>query len=436
MRTTCTRGLAGLVALTVMLVVARSSAQQLGRIQDSLPDTPQMLGTAEQRVRVTPIVKGLTHPWALAFLPNGDMLITERLGQLRIVRNGVLDPEPVAGIPPVLDGVWFQGLWDVALHPRFAENRLVYFTYAKANPGEDIAPELRHTPRGPSARAVLARGRFDGQALTNVEELFVSNWSSSSATQARLAFAPDGKLFMTIGVASRLLAEGGSNRVGTSEDAQNPASHAGKVLRFHDDGTVPMDNPFVGQPEYKPEIYALGLRTPMGLIIHQQTGELWEAEHGPQGGDEINIIKPGRNYGWPVISLGRAYNGDPTGGSGPTLAEPWAPGMEQPFIFWEPVATPGGLVIYTGDKLPAWKGNLLTGGLKTGQLNRVVFNGRGLPVRREALLGALQQRIREVRQGPDGLLYMLTEGPVALGASGRRADKLGALLRIEPVPQP
>ena len=297
-------------------------------------------------------------------------------------------------------------------------------------------PNYAIRPGGPSARAVLARGRFDGQALTNVEELFVSNWSSSSATQARLAFAPDGKLFMTIGVASRLLAEGGSNRVGTSEDAQNPASHAGKVLRFHDDGTVPMDNPFVGQPEYKPEIYALGLRTPMGLIIHPQTGELWEAEHGPQGGDEINIIKPGRNYGWPVISLGRAYNGDPTGGSGPTLAEPWAPGMEQPFIFWEPVATPGGLVIYTGDKLPAWKGNLLTGGLKTGQLNRVVFNGRGLPVRREALLGALQQRIREVRQGPDGLLYMLTEGPVALGASGRRADKLGALLRIEPVPQP
>jgi glucose/arabinose dehydrogenase len=359
------------------------------------------------------------------------MLVTEKVGRLRIVRNGTLDPDPIKGIPEVLDGMVLQGLWDVALHPRFAENNLIYFTFAKPNPGENISPAMRHSPEGPSARAVLARGRFDGKhALTNVQELFVSNWSSSSSTMSRIVFAPDGKIFMTIGVASRLKSQGGTARVGTSDDAQNPASHAGKALRLNDDGTVPSDNPFVGKAGYAPEVYAMGFRTPMGLIIHPQTGELWEVEHGPQGGDEVNIIKAGKNYGWPMISLGRSYSGDLTGGgTGPVLAEPCAPGMEQPFLFWVPVATPAGLVIYTGDKFPAWKGNLFTGGLRTAVLNRVVFNGRGLPVQRETLLAELKQRIREVRQGPDGLLYLLTEGPVEMGTNWLGDDKVGALLR-------
>jgi glucose/arabinose dehydrogenase len=276
--------------------------------------------------------------------------------------------------------------------------------------------------------SVLARGRFDGgHALTDVQDLFVSNTWISGATAARIVFAPDGKLFMSIGAPSRDHEHGGPNRVGTAESAQDPASHAGKVLRLNDDGTVPSDNPFVGRPGYKPEIYALGFRNPLGLIIHPRTGELWDAEHGPQGGDEVNIIKAGRNYGWPVISLGRAYGGDLTeGGSGPELAEPCAPGMEQPFLFWVPIIAPGGMVLYTGDKFPAWKGNLFVGGLRSTALHRVVMNTRGLPTRREALMTELKQRIREVRQGPDGLLYLLSE-QVGTGPEG-------AVLKIEPLP--
>jgi glucose/arabinose dehydrogenase len=418
------------VTLTLVLVVAASSAQQDRSREGSGPaplsGTPQILGTAEQRFRVVPL-KGFVNPWALAFLPNGDMLITERPGRLRIVHNFVLDPEPIRGIPAVLSSP-FQGLWDVALHPRFAENRLIYFTYSRANPNETVPREAYGTLQGPSGVSVLARGRFDGgHALTDVQDLFVSNTWISGATAARIVFAPDGKLFMSIGAPSRDHEHGGPNRVGTAESAQDPASHAGKVLRLNDDGTVPSDNPFVGRPGYKPEIYALGFRNPLGLIIHPRTGELWDAEHGPQGGDEVNIIKAGRNYGWPVISLGRAYGGDLTeGGSGPELAEPCAPGMEQPFLFWVPIIAPGGMVLYTGDKFPAWKGNLFVGGLRSTALHRVVMNTRGLPTRREALMTELKQRIREVRQGPDGLLYLLSE-QVGTGPEG-------AVLKIEPLP--
>jgi aldose sugar dehydrogenase len=419
---------AAFVSLTLILIVAVSSAQQrapqdergrataYGVGPDTLPSEPQILRTAEQRVRVVPL-KGLVRPWALAFLPNGDILLTERPGRLRIVHNFVLDPRPISGIPAVLQHT-HQGLWDVAVHPRFAENRWIYFTYAKPNPNENVSPNQR-----PSGTSVLARGRFDGgHALTDVEDIFVSNTWISGATAARIAFAPDGKIFMSIGSPSRDTQHGGPNRVGTAESAQDQGSHAGKVLRLNDDGTVPADNPFMGNAAYKPEIYALGFRNPLGLIIHPQTGELWDAEHGPQGGDEVNIIRAGRNYGWPVISFGRAYGGNLTqAGSGPELAEPCAPGMEQPFLFWFPNITPGGMALYTGDKFPAWKGNLLIGGLDSTQLHRVYLNQRGLPTYRKSLLTELKQRIREVRQGPDGLLYLTTD------------QDAGALLRIEPL---
>jgi glucose/arabinose dehydrogenase len=407
--------------ITLIFVVAAGSAQQRSRERAVAPLAgPQTLGTAEQRFRVVPL-NGLTYPWALAFLPNGDMLVTERPGRLRLVRNFELDPQPIAGIPPVLDTP-FQGLWDVALHPRFAENRLVYFTYARARPGETVAPESLGTLQGPSGAAVLARGRFDGgHTLTNVQDLFVSNTWISGATAARIAFAPDGKIFMSIGSPSRDQQHGGPNRVGTAESAQDPGSHAGKVLRLNDDGTAPTDNPFLGRAGYRPEIYAMGVRNPLGLIVHPRTGALMDAEHGPQGGDELNFIAAGKNYGWPVISLGRAYGGNLTqGGSGPELAEPCAPGMEQPFLFWAPNIMPGGLAVYTGDKLPAWRDNIFIGGLQSTQLHRVVLNNRGMPTRRESLLTELKQRIRDVRQGPDGLLYALTD------------HATGAVLRIEP----
>ena len=418
------------VTLIVILIVGVSSAQQQelrqgisgrGEGSDTLADTPQILGTGEQRFRVVPI-KGLFRPAAIAFLANGDILVAERNGALRIVHNGALDPQPISGMPAVLQAINRRlGLMDVALHPRFAENRLIYFTYLKANPNE---------PKGlsdPSGTWVLARGVFDGgHALADVKDIFVSNAWASGFAAARLAFAPDGKVFMSIGDALRDKEHGGTQRVGTAEQAQDPSSHAGKVLRLNDDGTVPSDNPFVGKPGYQPEIYALGFRNPFGLMIHPQTGELWDAEHGPQGGDEVNIIRAGRNYGWPVISMGRSYDGSPTqgtGATGPERAEPCAAGMEQPFLYWFPNIMPGGMTMYTGDKFPAWKGNLFIGGMASAQLHRVVFNRFGREIRRESLMTELKQRIRDVKQGPDGLLYATTD------------HEAGALLRIEPVAQ-
>ena len=415
-----------LVTLTLFLFIAISNAQQgrRGVGPDTLPDESQILGIGNQRFRVVPI-KGFFRPSALDFLPNGDILVAERNGSLRIVRDGVLDPQPIGGMPEVHGGYGGRfGLWDVAVHPRFAENRLVYFTYLKPNPDEDVSPDAG-AGQELSGTSVLGRGRFDGgHTLTDVEDIFVSDAWVTGFSVARLIFAPDGKIFMSIGMPLRDREHGGSNRVGTAEQSQDPGSHAGKILRLNDDGTAPSDNPFAGRPGYRPEIYALGFRDPLGLIIHPETGELWEVEHGPQGGDEVNIVRAGRNYGWPVVSYGRAYTGETTqgtGGSGPELAAPCAPGMEQPFLFWSPVVSPGGMALYTGDKFPAWKGSLFIGGMSTTQLHRVVLNERGLPIRRLALITELNQRIRDVKQGPDGLLYLTTD------------HEAGALLRIEPV---
>lgn len=414
------------VILTLFLFIAISDAQQgrRGVGPDTLPDEPQVLGFGDQRFRVTPI-KGFFRPSAVDFLPNGDILVAERNGTLRVIRGGVADPQPIVGMPAVHTGYGGRfGLWDVAVHPRFEENQLVYFTYLKPDPDENIPLEADVRPEM-SGTSVLARGRYDGaHTLTDVEDLFVSNAWTSGFSVTRLIFAPDGKIFMSVGMPLRDRAHGGNNRVGTAEQSQDPSSHAGKILRLNDDGTAPVDNPFVDRPEYLPEIYAVGVRDPLGLIIHPETGELWEVEHGPQGGDEVNIVRAGRNYGWPVISYGQAYTGEKTqgtGGTGPERAEPCAPGMEQPFLFWSPVISPGGMALYTGDKFPAWKGDLFVGGMSTTQLQRVVLNERGLPIRRLPLLTELNQRIRDVKQGPDGLLYLTTD------------HEAGAVLRIEPV---
>ena len=305
--------------VTLIVSIAVGNAQQgggRGDGPDTLPDSPQLLGTGTQRFRVVPI-KGLFRPSALAFLPNGDILVAERSGSLRIVRSGVLDPQPIANMPAVVRGPARRfGLWDVAVHPRFVENRLIYFTYLKPDASDNPVPLPGGNPIR-SGASVLARGRFDGgHSLTDVKDLFVSNARTNGFSVARLLFAPDGKVFMSIGMPLRDKAHGGSNRVGTAEQAQEPGSHAGKILRLNDDGTAPSDNPFVGRPGYQPEIYALGFRDPLGLMIHPQTGELWEVEHGPQGGDELNIVRAGRNYGWPVVSYGRAYTGELTRGCG------------------------------------------------------------------------------------------------------------------------
>ena len=359
-----------------------------------LPDRTIVLDTAEgQRIRVVVVVRGLANPWSLAFLPDGRMLVTERVGRLRVVRNGVLDPQPISGLPASAIAVGGRnGLMDLALHPKFTENRFVYFTYSK-NPG----PGLQRL-------VTLARGRLEGQSLVDVKDVFVA--SVGTCCGSRIAFARDGTLFMTTGGA----------------DPQDPNTHGGKVLRLRDDGSTPPDNPFMGKPGHRPEVYSLGHRQSIGLAIHPLTGEPWLNENGPNGGDELNLILPGRNYGYPLVSYGRLYGG-------PRQSErPWREGFEQPAVVWLPSVAPSGLTFYTGDRLAKWKGDVFVGSLQTGEipntghLERILFNEKMEELRRESLLVELRQRIRDVRQGPDGLIYLLTD---------HATD--GALLRIEPV---
>jgi aldose sugar dehydrogenase len=361
-----------------------------------LPDHPVEFDTAEgQKIRVVVVTKALEYPWALAFLPDGSMLVTERAGRLRILHNGVLDPKPVAGGPV---SYWagesggpgaVHGYMDIALHPRFAENHFIYLTYTK--PLDD---KKRTT--------AIARGRWDGNALTEVKDIFVLPEASTS----RIAFGKDGMLYMST----------------TGSDPQDPNTLGGKVLRLRDDGSVPPDNPFAGQAGHRPEVYTLGHRSALGLAMHPGTGEMWENENGPNGGDEINILKPGLNYGWPLVSYGRTYQGPWQ------VSPPGHVGFEPPVVIWIPAIAVSGMTFYTGDKFPKWKGDVFVGSLRegeipgTGHLERILFNEKMEELRREALLREFRQRIREVRQGPDGLLYLLTDA------------KEGAVLRIEPAP--
>ena len=387
---------------------ARDAARGADRPAVPLPAGPEVFtDSGGHPFRVVPIT-GLSHPWSLAFLPHGNILVTELGGTLRIIRNGVLDPQPLAGVPEANSQAWRAGLMDVAVHPRYADNNFVYLTYTKTVPehqAEAARPEVRNT-------VTLARARFEGGAgLTDVEDVFVSDIRCGGACASRIAFARDGTIIMTIGMPR-------------GDAPQDPATHAGKVLRLNDDGTVPRDNPFVGRAGYRPEIYALGIRNAVGLFVHPETGEIWETEHGPMGGDEINIIEAGKNYGWPVISYGREYTNQPVG-SGERQRE----GMEEPFLFWNPSPAVGGITIYTGDRFPDWKGNIFVGTLGAGthlgarQLHRIELSRIGNPQRSGnwTMLHELKRRIRDVKQGPDGLLY------VAVDAAE------GAVLRIEPV---
>jgi glucose/arabinose dehydrogenase len=417
------------LVLAASLIPAAAGAQILpapAGVQATAPtglsDKPQILDAGGLKIRVVP-VKGLRQPWALAVLPNGDILVTEREGRLRIIRKGVLDPQPIAGLPVIGTNAVNSGLMDIVLHPRYAENKLIFFTYSKPKPGGPVPDNVGK--REPVA-VTLARARYEGgNALADVKDVFVADAWSQGTSAGRLVFARDGKIFLAVGMPTR-------HPVGTADDAQNPANHAGKILRLNEDGTAPPDNPFVGKPGYRAEIYALGIRNAIGLCIHPETGELWETENGPMGGDELNIIRAGRNYGWPVISYGKDYSGNKLGGlSGTTSESPTAPGMEDPFIFWNPSPAVTGIVIYTGDKFPLWKGNIFVGAMGSGNLgsralHRIVLSKTGQPQQRGnlLLLTELQQRIRDVRQGPDGLLYLTTD----------EAD--GAVLRIEPADKP
>ena len=386
---------------------------------DTLADGAQIVDEKGRRLRVTPL-KGLERPWALAFLPGGAMLVTERPGRLRRVNaDFTLDPQPIAGVPAVLASA-YKGLMDVALHPAYADNRWVYLAYTKRLPGESDADWDQLY--GPAGTAAVARGRYDGaHGLLDVEDVFIADAATSGASAVRIAFGADNRLYMSIGAPGYLQAEGGTNRVGSAREAQDPASHTGKILRLNDDGSVPADNPFVNEPGYHPEIYALGIRNTTGMAVHPGTGALWSVDHGPLGGDEINIVEAGRNYGWPMVSYGRSYSGARTGdGFGPILASPSAPGMEDPWLHFSPSIAPGGLAFYTGERFGDWQGHAFVGGLSSAQLHRVTLTPEGLPRGSQALLLSLEQRIREVREGPDGLLYLLTD------------HDHGALLRVEP----
>jgi glucose/arabinose dehydrogenase len=371
-----------------------------------LGDGPFLFDSYEQRgLRAVVVAKGLSHPWSIAFLPDGALLITERQGRLRIVRDGKLDPAPVAGTPMVVSLGTMAGLMDIALHPRFAQNKWVYISYHKPM-GTAKGVDGRDAPLASNA---ILRATWDGKALTEVRDIFVADDVDMEAS--RICFGQDGMLYMGIG------GPGTGSKI-SMDRAQGTNDLAGKILRMKDDGTVPPDNPFVGKSGYKPYIYSLGHRVPLGLAVNPYNGEIWETENGPNGGDELNVIRAGRNYGWPIVSYGRDYNGPRFS---PTLA-----GMEDPLVYWVPSIATSGLTFYTADKFLGWTRNVFVGGMRegeiqrTGQLQRIVFNDKWEEMRREPLLRELHQRIRDVRQGPDGLLYLLTE------------EDQAALIRIEP----
>jgi len=399
------------LAATLALLAAPAQAQFPTA---GMPDQPVVVRTAAATVKVTAI-KGLVYPWALTFLPNGDMLVTEQgKNTLRRISNGVLDPTPITGLPQGITSTRRDTAGvDIVIHPRFADNHFVYVAYWKPKPGD---PDLR--------TAVLIRARYDGgSTLSDVTPIFEATSLTDGPSAARLVFGRDGKVYMALG------APGFNERAGAASDAQAPGSYLGKILRLNDDGTVPPDNPFVGKREYKPEIFALGIRNAIGLTVHPETGEIWETENGPQGGDEVNIIRAGLNYGWPLITYGRAYTTDPDGkksGLPPPFVQPPTAmeRMEQPVTYYKPSIAIAGLIFYTGDKFPLWRNNLIAGALVGMQLTRIQFNREGLETRREAMLTELRQRIRDVRQGPDGLIYATTDMPD------------GAILKLEPVTAP
>jgi glucose/arabinose dehydrogenase len=356
--------------------------------------------SAHHAYRVVKVADGLINPWSIAFLPGGDMLVTERPGRLRIVRNGTLLPAPVPGLPPIRTGGQ-GGLLDVVPHPNFATNRLLYISYAK--PSAD-------TLQGTTA---VIRARFENDRLTNVQEIFeAAAWTRGRGHHgSRLAFDRDGFLFITVG--DRQVPPAGDLKAHPAQDLSN---HHGKILRLHDDGKVPVDNPFVGRAGAKPEIWSYGHRNMQGLLVHPETNEVWATEHGPQGGDELNLIKRGANYGWPVVGFGVNYR---TGAA--IHVGTHAEGVEQPVNVWVPSIALSGLLYYTGDKFPGWRGSLFAGGMAGERLARVRLDG--VRVMEVENLVQRQGRIRDVRQGPDGFIYLAIES---------REGQPTAVVRLEP----
>jgi aldose sugar dehydrogenase len=400
------RGRALTAAALFVLMHSGAHAQQ--RAPAPAAPAAQVLEVRGGQVRVVTVAAGLTHPWSIALLPDGrTMLVAERPGRVRVIRDLVLEPEP-AWTAERGSGESNDRLKWLVLHPRFSENRLVYLSYPV-------------TENGRTTLAV-ARGRFDGAKLLDVTEIFTADaWETGGNLGGKLLFGPDETLYVTVGDRDRICCNGTDDN-SLRLKAQDLSVHVGKTLRIRDDGSVPPDNPFVGRPGAKPEIFTYGHRNGYGLAFHPDTGELWQAEIGPMGGDEVNILLPGRNYGWPLVSMGRNYTGT-------HVSDQWyhRDGMDDPRMFWVPSISPSSLLFYTGDKFPSWKNSMLVGSLNGLALQRVSFGQPSQAEQREPLLRPLNVRIRDVQQAPDGFLYVATE----IRFAGSEAD--GTILRLEPV---
>lgn len=363
-----------------------------GLAQSQRSPNPQPIEAQDARIRVTTVAEGLVHPWGLAFLPDGRMLVTERIGRLRVVTQGGQVSPQLKGVPTVFAQDQ-GGLLDVALDPNFESNRLVYVSYAE--PGDGVAG------------TAVARGRLNeaATALESVEVIFRQQPKVTEGYHfgSRLVFAPDGKLFITTGERFKFT------------PAQDLSTHLGKIIRINPDGSAPQDNPFVGRKDAKPEIWSYGHRNVQGAAIHPETGVLWENEFGPMGGDELNIPQAGRNYGWPLVSWGQHYNGD-------NIPDPpTRPDLADAIYYWNPVISPSGMIFYTGDAFPGWRGNLLIAGLSSQALVHLILDGQRVTDEQRIAMNA---RIRDVSQGLDGFLYLLTDSPE------------GRILKIEPARAP
>ncbi len=357
-----------------------------GIVSSSLNPLPQLISAKPEPTIPKTIVRGLEHPWSMAWLPDGSILITERPGRLRTVKNGVLLPQAIAGLP----NIYAQGqggLMDISLHPQFQQNRLVYLTYSH---GDASANRTR-----------LGRAKFDGKSLTNFQVIFEAA-PVKAGTQhfgSRIAWLQDGTLLLAIGDGGNPPLKLGGSLI--REQAQKLNSHLGKVLRLNDDGSAPKNNPFIKKPQAKPEIWSYGHRNIQGLAVDQNTGKVWATEHGSKGGDELNLLNVGKNYGWPQVSFSQEYFG------GDITSLRSKVGMVDPKLVWTPAIAPSGLAVYNSTRFPQWQGNLFLGGLVSQDLRRITTDRDGLVKTQEQI--NIGQRVRDVRQGADGFIYVLTD---------------------------
>ncbi|UIE40555.1 PQQ-dependent sugar dehydrogenase [Leptodesmis sichuanensis A121] len=385
-------------SLTPTNIVTSTPASPAANL--STVTSPPVVSAVEtaQGVRQTTLIEGLERPWSMAWLPDGTLLITEKTGRLRLVRDGVLEPTPIAGVPEVMSSGQ-GGLMEIAIHPRFAENRLVYLTYSH---GTENANRTR-----------LARATFDGKALRDLQVIFEVSQVKSGGQHfgSRIVWLPDGTMLVAIG-------DGGNPPVQLEGDlirkqAQNLRSHLGKIVRLKDDGSIPRDNPFATRADANPAIWSYGHRNIQGLTFDPSTQRVWATEHGARGGDELNLVEAGKNYGWPIVTYSQEYSG------GEISQERSRPGMVDPKVVWTPATAPSGLAIYSGDRFPDWQGDLFAGGLVSRDVRRINLDATGKVLGQQAI--AIGQRVRDVRQGPDGLLYILTD-----------ESEDGRLIRLEP----